>query len=128
MGALCAPASSLVTHNSFPVLESNARKRLSIVAPINTRPLAVAREPPRLGAPVFCFPSGKLSTIPRGTCQAISPVLTLTAISRPQGGFWQGMLRSGFQKRPTGPKGLVLEYGVREPSLFFTILPIPPRS
>src|SRR5437879_2855884 len=29
IGAECAPASSLLTHSSFPVRESNARKRLS---------------------------------------------------------------------------------------------------
>src|ERR1700751_2011955 len=128
MGAVCAPASNLVTHNSFPVFESNARKRLSIVAPINTNPLAVAREPPRFGAPVFRCPSGKISIIPRGTCQAMSPLLTFTAVNLPHGGFWQGKLVAGFQNPPTGPRGLVLEKGGLEPSLFSTILPIPPRS
>ncbi len=55
MGAECALASNLVTHNSAPVFESKARKRLSVVAPMKTKPPAVARLPPILGRPVLCF-------------------------------------------------------------------------
>src|ERR1700730_716968 len=99
MGAEWAPASILVTHSSLPVLESNARKRLSSFAPINTSPPPVATDPPRLGRPVFCFSAGKLSVIPRGVCHAISPVLTLMANNRPHGGWLQGRLLTGSQKR-----------------------------
>src|SRR6478609_8582495 len=64
-------------HNSLPVFASKARKRESSVAPMKTRPPAVAIDPPILGRPVFCFSGGRLSVTPRGTFQAISPVLTL---------------------------------------------------
>jgi hypothetical protein len=40
---------------------------------------------------------------PSGTFHAISPVLTLTATSSPNGGAEQGILSAGFQNRPTGP-------------------------
>src|SRR6185369_15227697 len=99
MGAECAPASILSTHTSLPVLESKARKRLSSVAPMKTRPPAVATDPPILGRPVFCLSAGRLSVTPSRLSHAISPVFTLIAKSLPHGGWLQGMLVSGSQKR-----------------------------
>ena len=43
------------------------------------------------------------STNPIGTRHAMSPVLTLTATSSPNGGAEHGTFVSGFQKRPTAP-------------------------
>src|SRR5882762_11699704 len=99
MGVACALASSSATHSCSPVFASNPRKRLSVVAPINTTPPAVTIEPPRLGVPVVVFSS---STIPSGTFQAISPLFTSTALSVPQGGFWHGHWCSS-QKRAYSP-------------------------
>ena len=65
--------------NSLPVFESNARKRRSFVAPINTNPPAVAIGPPRFIRPVFLLARGNSSVIPSGTCQAKSPVCASTA-------------------------------------------------
>src|SRR5262245_52710118 len=118
IGAECAPASIFVAHNSFPVFASKARKRLSSVAPMKTNPPAVASEPPRFGLPVFCLSSGNPSVIPNTACHTISPALTFTANNLPQGGRWQGQRVSGFQNRPTGPRGLVRDHGVRPPSEF----------
>ena len=64
----------------------------SAVAPMNTRPPAVVIGPALLLLPVFCLPSGRVSVMPRVDCQTISPVLPLTAVRRPHGGFWQGQL------------------------------------
>src|SRR5262245_42519837 len=128
IGAECAPASIFAAHNSLPDLASKARKRLSSVAPIKTNPLAVARETPRLGLPVFCFSSGNPSGIANPACHTICAVLTLAANKLPQGGCWQGQRVSGFQNRPTGPSGLTRDQGVREPSVFFFICPMPPKS
>src|SRR5437870_3169031 len=52
IGVAWAFASRVATHNSLPVFASNARKRLSVVPPMNTTP-AETIEPPRLGVPVF---------------------------------------------------------------------------
>ena len=60
---------------------------------MNTRPPAVTIGPPSsLYRPVFCLPAGRSSLTPRRVCQAMSPVLALMAISRPQGGRMQGRL------------------------------------
>ena len=68
------------------------------------RPLAVAMLPPMLSVPVLANPFALSdSTNPSGTFQAISPRLTSTAISSPNGGAEHGILVSGFQKRPTAP-------------------------
>src|SRR5678815_5340434 len=90
----CALISSFAVHSSLPVRESNARKRLSFVAAINTRPPAVAIGPPILRRPVFFFPSGSSSVTPSGTFHAMSPVLALTATRCPHGGFWHGQARA----------------------------------
>src|SRR5215472_11658631 len=90
MGIAVAVYSSFVTHSSLPVFESNARKRLSAVDPMNTSPPAVAIAPAVLVAPVCCLASGRASVIPRGTSQAKSPVAALTAIKRPHGGLKHG--------------------------------------
>src|SRR5207237_2316568 len=82
--------SSLVDHSSLPDLESNARKRLSAVAPTKTSPPAVAIGPPAPGDPTFLFPSGRASFTPRGTFQAKSPVLASTAIRLDHGGLKHG--------------------------------------
>src|SRR5665213_905256 len=92
MGTEIALYSSLVSHSIFPVRESKARKRLSLVAPMKTKPPAVTMGPPKPMRPVLRLPSGSSSVTPRGTCQANSPVLAFTAVRRPHGGFWQGQL------------------------------------
>src|SRR5262245_4640544 len=104
IGTLWAQASSCVSHRRRPVRDSNARNRQSIVAPTNTRPLAVAMLPPTPSVPVSANPfSFSASTTPSGTFHAISPRLTSTATSSPNGGAEHGILFSGFQKRPTAP-------------------------
>src|SRR5262245_43089667 len=68
------------------------------------RPLAVAMLPPMFSVPVFVMPfSFSDGTNPIGTCHAISPRLTSTATSSPNGGAEHGIRFSGFQNRPTGP-------------------------
>src|SRR5260221_347255 len=81
-----------VTQSSAPVRESKARNLPSTVAPTNTRPPAVAMDPPLVvGVPVFFTPSLSSSAKePNGTRHAISPVFTFTASSSPHGGCWQG--------------------------------------
>src|SRR6516165_6418483 len=76
----------------MPDLASKARKQWSLVAPMNTSPPAVTIGPPAFREPAFRLPSGSDSTMPKGTCQAISPVFAFTATSRDHGGFWQGQL------------------------------------
>src|SRR5207244_939289 len=71
MGVACPLASSRVTQSSFPVSESKARKRLSLVPAMKTSPPAVAIDPPRLGTPVLGMPfASSSSTTPRGHFQA----------------------------------------------------------
>src|SRR4051812_1341144 len=85
---------------------------------MNTKPPAVASDPPIFGRPVLCLSAGRLSVMPRVVCQAISPVFTLIAKRRPQGGWLQGMLLSGCQNR------LIPLYAprlYRDPSALFTI-------
>src|ERR1700681_4597173 len=136
MGIACALISSLVTHSSFPVFESNARKRLSLVAPMNTSPPAVAIGPPMFSRPVLRLPSGNSSVTPSVTCHANSPVLAFTAISRPHGGFWHGQacspeftmlpergLPSDHWKRDVGPRMLLRSYCTAAPGAFFSIQP-----
>src|SRR5262249_14350871 len=65
-------------------------KRLSVVAPINRSPPAVTAGPPKPCDPTFCFPAGRVSLIPSGTCHAMSPVLALIATSRAHGGLLHG--------------------------------------
>src|SRR5436189_4705854 len=77
-------------HNSCPVFVSKARNMLSSAAPMNVSPPAVViGPPPRLELPVLT-PAGTPSIVPKGICQAISPVFTLIAVSLPQGGAQQG--------------------------------------
>ena len=45
IGVACALAGTRTDHSSLPVSLSKARKRLSSVAPMNTRPPAVATDP-----------------------------------------------------------------------------------
>src|SRR2546425_2539991 len=130
--------SSFALHHSFPVFESNARKRLSFVAAMNTRPPAVAMGPPMLKRPVFFLPSGNSSVMPSGTFHAISPVLAFTATKFPQGGFWQGQARapallmlpdrgspSLHWNRDVGPTMLLRRYPLpRCPGGVFSIQPI----
>src|SRR5277367_6112687 len=93
MGTAVAVYLSLVDHNSLPVFESKARKRLSLVAPMKTSPPAVAIGPANAPErPVCCFASGSSSVMPRGTVQTISPVLMFTADKVSHGGFWHGQL------------------------------------
>ena len=104
IGTEWALASSSVSHKTLPSVEEKARKRLSLLAPMKIRPLAVEMPPPMLRAPVFSMPFALSEGVkPSGTFQAMSPVLTFTATSSPKGGAWQGILFSGFQKRPTTP-------------------------
>src|SRR5438067_12352210 len=76
--------------SSLPVFESNARKRPSFVAPMNRTPPPVTIGPPAPGDPTLFLPSGSVSLIPRGACQAMSPVSALMATSLAQGGLLQG--------------------------------------
>src|SRR5271154_4906240 len=92
LGSELPSRSIFVTHSSLPVFESKARKRWSEVAPMNTSPPPVVIGPALPPFPVFCLPSGRPSLMPRVVCHAISPVLPLTAVRRPHGGFWQGQL------------------------------------
>ena len=58
---------------------------------MNTSPPAVTIGPPELLlAPVSCLPLGNSSVMPRRLAHRMSPVLALTAISRPHGGLMQG--------------------------------------
>src|SRR5260370_14208334 len=92
IGVACALAGNFVVQISFPVSLSNARKRLSFVAPIKTRPPAVVSEPPRFGAPVGGIPFAiSSSTTPSTDCQRKSPVSRLMAVRNPPGGFWHGL-------------------------------------
>ena len=52
---------------------------------------------------------------PRGTLHAISPRLTSTATSSPNGGAEHGILFSGFQNRPTTPPQGVVRIQVGSP-------------
>src|SRR5262245_56341367 len=135
MGTEIALLSIFVTHSSLPFFASKARKRLSFVAPMNTRPPAVAIDPPMLMRPVFFFPSGRSSVTPNVTCHTTSPVFELIALSCPHGGFWHGQLCSpsscpcaltlrSQNFDATGlPQTLARSYGTREPSGRFSIQP-----
>src|ERR1051325_4679061 len=104
IGTLCDGASSVVSHSCLPDFESSGGKGPSVAAPMKIRPLAVAMPPPSPSAPVFANPfSLSTGTKPIGTCHAISPRLTSTATSSPNGGAEHGIFVSGFQKRPTAP-------------------------
>src|SRR6266436_3405011 len=62
----------------------------SIAAPMKISPPAVViGPPPKFVAPVL-IPAGTPSIVPKGICQAMSPVFTLTAVSLPHGGCQQG--------------------------------------
>src|SRR6266581_2454713 len=124
MGVACALASSSPTQSCSPVRVLNARKRLSIVAPINTTPPSVTIEPPRLGAPVAVFSS---SITPSGTFQTISPVFTSTALSVPQGGFWHGHWCLS-QKRAYSPSLDPLRYRTGASAACGSIAPTAPNS
>ena len=83
IGVACALAGSFVVQISFPVSLSNARKRLSLVAPINNRPPAVTSEPPKLDVPVGGMPLARSSsTTPRTERQRKSPVSRLIVCLR----------------------------------------------
>src|SRR5947207_3164024 len=102
IGVACALAGSLVVQISLPVSLSNARKRLSLVAPINTSPPAVTSDPPIFDVPVGGTPLAiKSSTTPSTERQRNSPLSKLIAVRKPHGGFWQGF-RSLSQKREFG--------------------------
>ena len=77
--------SILVTQSSFPVLESNARNRLSFVAPINTTPSYDDRTT-HVEASCVLLSVRYSSVTPSGTCHTVSPVLALVAVSLPHGG------------------------------------------
>src|SRR3954471_24652073 len=91
-GVISASSSSVALQSSLPVFASNARKPKSVVAPMNTRPLAVAIGPPSLTAvPVPVMPLAVRSLYsPSGVRQAMSPVAMLTATISDQGGALQG--------------------------------------
>src|SRR6478672_13103562 len=71
---------------------SNARRKLSVVAPMKTRPPAVVSGPPMFGAPSSDQNGhGALSReVPSGFSQAILPAARSTATSLPHGGAMQG--------------------------------------
>src|SRR6267154_2391959 len=124
IGVACALASRSAAHSCSPVRASKARKRLSIVAPINTTPPSVTIVPPRLGVPVDVFSS---STTPSGTFQTISPLFTSTALSVPQGGFWHGHWCSS-QKRAYSPSLELLRYRTGASAACGSIAPTAPNS
>src|ERR1041384_56753 len=69
---------------------------------MNSKPLAVATEPPMLYDPVFITPIfSSDSTWPNGKRHATSPVLTLIANSSPHGGAWHGQPVAGLVMAPT---------------------------
>src|SRR2546421_5957098 len=123
-GVACALASRSPAHSCSPVRESNARKRLSIVAPINTTPPSVTIVPPRLGVPVAAFSS---STTPSGTFQTISPVFAFTALSVPHGGFWHGHWWAS-QKPAYFPSFEPLRYRTGPSAACGSIAPTAPNS
>src|SRR5579872_6353405 len=97
-------ASNFVSQSSFPVFDANARNRESFVAPMKTRPPAVAMLPPRFNEPVSRTPmDSRASIFPNTERQAMSPELRSTATNSPNGGFWQGIRVSRFQNRAYGP-------------------------
>src|SRR5437879_1737623 len=88
MGVAWALAGSIVSQSSLPVSLSKARKRESLVAPMNTRPPAVTIEPPRFAVPVGGIPRfTKSSMTPRTTRQRNSPRSRSMAVRCPHGGF-----------------------------------------
>src|SRR5262249_7230976 len=100
---------------SLPVSLSKARKRLSLVAPMNTSPPAVASDPPMFGAPVGGRPrSMSLSTTPSTERQRNVPLSRSIAVRKPNGGLWHG-IRSGSQKRELGEPWPSVRYGIAEP-------------
>src|SRR5581483_2931866 len=104
IGFECALASSFVSQSSFPFSELNARNRESLLAPMKTRPPAVATLPPRFGDPVLRTPiASSASILPNTDRHAISPELRSTATNSPKGGFWHGMCVSRSQNRAYGP-------------------------
>src|SRR5438094_10396566 len=109
IGVALPLAGSSVTQSSLPVFASNARNRLSTVAPMKTRPLAVAMLPPMLRMPLFspASPSSASSSlIPSGTLQAMSPEFASTATSAPYGGAMHGTvlpLGSLYENAPVPP-------------------------
>src|SRR3984885_9970428 len=91
MGFAVAAYFSCVVQTSLPFFESKARNRASLVAPMNTKPPAVAMGPANAPArPVLRFSGRRKSVTPRGTCHAMSPVFAFTANNRSQGGLIHG--------------------------------------
>src|SRR5947207_2862241 len=116
IGVACALAGNIVVQISLPVSLSKARKRLSLVAPINTTPPAVTSDPPKFEVPVGGIPlASNSSTTPSTERQRKSPVSRLIAVRKPHGGFWQG-LRSLSQKRELGLPIPRLRNGMTDPS------------
>ena len=128
MGLALPLASMFVTHNSRPLRESNARKRLSSVEAINSTPPAVAIGPARTGRPVFCMPAGSCSVTPTGTRQAKSPVAAFTATSVPHGGFWHGQFVLPTATSNVPRPGVAFSYGTVAPSRAFRTNPSAPTS
>ena len=86
IGVACPPAGNSYFHISLPVSESNARKKLSIAAPVKINPPAVTIGPPSVTVPVF-IPGTKL---PSGASHAFFPLNKSTAVTVPYGGALQG--------------------------------------
>src|SRR5579864_1825118 len=121
MGVACALAGSLVTQSSLPESLSNARKRESLVAPMNTRPPAVTMDPPILGVPVGGTPRAtSSSTTPSTARQRNSPLSRSMAVRNPHGGFWHGY-KFGSQKRALFVPELAGRYGISDPAGRFTM-------
>src|SRR5580692_12564737 len=106
---------------------------------MNSRPLAVAKDPPMLYDPVFITPIfSSESTRPNGTRHATSPVFTLMANSSPQGGDWHGQPVAGLMIAPTflringiwlaSPAPLIFPVGRSLAGTCDTIFCTPPRS
>jgi len=92
IGVACAPAGRRISQRFSPVAVSNARRKLSVVAPMKTSPPAVASGPPMFGAPSSDQNGqGALSRdVPSGLSHAIFPCARSTATSLPHGGAVHG--------------------------------------
>ncbi len=96
-----ADAGSRVVHSSLPVAVSKARKRRSVVAPMNVTPLAVTGKPVELGPKTTSLPVTRVTRDAGQFLQALAAVLGV----REGGGLdLQGALHGWM----TGRKALLL--------------------
>src|SRR4029077_18183369 len=103
----------------------------SMDAPMKMSPPAVVSgPPPKFEAPVL-IPAGTPSIVPKGICQAMSPVFTLIAVSLPQGGCQQGqpLTATAMRGTPAGrPNNLGDSGGALGSESSFEVFTIQPES